>query len=89
MCHPEPVAPNQSINWEVPDLIRGGSVAATYILSDGVSGHGGVGDLVLLDGTLGVVPTNGQAAGGGVKHAHVPGSGARNWAEKKQTRAST
>lgn len=48
---------------------------STHKLSDGVSGHGSVGDLVLPHRTLCVVPADGQSAGGGIEHTHVPGTG--------------
>ena len=44
----------------------GGVVGDTHIFSDGVSSHGGVGDPVLCDGALSVVPANGQGAGSGI-----------------------
>lgn len=50
----------------------------TYKLGDGVPGHGGVGDPVLPHRTLCVVPADGEGAGGGIEHAHVPGTGARH-----------
>lgn len=48
---------------------------ATHKLGDGVSGLGSVEDPVLPDGSLGVIPADGEAAGGGVEHPHVPGAG--------------
>lgn len=50
-------------------------MCCTYKLSDGVSGHGSVGDPVLPHGTFSVVPADGQGAGGGIEHTHVPGTG--------------
>lgn len=63
-------------------LLRDVSTAYTHKLSDGVPGHGGVGDPVLPDGTLCVVPADGEGAGGGIEHAHVPGTSARHCGTK-------
>lgn len=46
----------------------------TYKLGDGVSGLGSVADPVLPHRSLRMVPADGEAAGGGVKHTHVPGT---------------
>lgn len=54
----------------------------THKLGDGVPGHGGVDDPVLPDGTLCVVPADGEGAGGGIEHAHVPGTSARHCSTK-------
>lgn len=55
----------------------------THKLGDGVSGHGSVANPVLPDGPLGVVPADGEGAGCGVKHAHVPGAGAGHCGGKR------
>lgn len=41
----------------------------------GVSSHGDVGDSILSHRPLCVIPADSEAAGGGIKHMHVPGTG--------------